>query len=260
MNDENAIALEAKGITKHFGGIHALEQVDFELRQSEVMGLVGDNGAGKSTLMNILTGVYPPNEGKIFLCGQEIQFRNRQHARSLGIEGVYQDLALVDSLDAAPNVFLGSELIKRILGFPFLANARMRGKAVEVLESKVGIQLSNSRAPVFNLSGGQKQSVAIARAIYKSDTQVLVMDEPTAALGPEETEKILDLVRSLSAQGLSIIIIAHNLEHVFSVSNRVTVLRRGRIVGVREMAKSSKKEILGLIIGVEEKGTDAAVL
>ncbi len=259
MNDakkrqDEDFVLEARGITKNFGGLRALDNVDFSLRRGEVMGLVGDNGAGKSTLIKILTGVYPADAGEILLERQPVTLRSRQHAKSLGIEAVYQDLALVDTLEASANVFLGSEISNPLLGMQFLDNAKMRTEALNLLKNKLNIQLgSNRKAPVFNLSGGQKQSVAIGRAIYREHIKILVMDEPTAALGPEETEKTLHLIRTLRDHGIPVIVIAHNLEHVFAVSERITVLRRGRMVGVRSTAESSKTEILGLIIGAEEK-------
>lgn len=250
--------LEARGITKNFGGLRALDDVDFTVHRGEVMGLVGDNGAGKSTLIKILTGVYAQDEGKILLDGEEVRFRNRQHAKSLGIEAVYQDLALVDTLEASANVFLGSEISHTMLGMQFLNNTKMRSEALSLLKNKLNIQLGgNYRAPVYNLSGGQKQSVAIGRAIYREQIRMLVMDEPTAALGPEETQKTLDLIRTLRSHGLPLIVISHNLEHVFSVSDRITVLRRGRMVGVRSTKESSKTEVLGLIIGAEEEETIA---
>ena len=253
MGAENNIVIKTVGVSKHFGGIQALRSVDFEIRAGEVMGLVGDNGAGKSTLTNVLTGIYPPDEGTLYLNGDEIRFSSRQHAKDLGIEAVYQELGLVDSLDAGANMFLGSELTKRFLGLPLLDNTRMRVEATDTLKQRLGIVLGNVKTPVFHLSGGQKQSVAIGRAIRKSGTQALILDEPTAAMGPEETGKILTLVRHLADQGMPVVIIAHNLEHVFSVSDRITVLRHGGMVGVRITAQSSRKEILGLIIGAEEE-------
>ncbi len=246
------IVMRASGISKNFGGIQALRSVDFEIRSGEVMGLVGDNGAGKSTLTNVLTGIYPPSEGQIFLDGQAIQFHNRQHARDLGIEAVYQELGLVDTIDAGANMFLGAELTKRFLGVPLLDNQTMRIRAKETLKNRVGITLQSDRQPVFSLSGGQKQAVAIGRAVYKENTRVLILDEPTAALGPEETGNILELVKKLTENDFAIVLIAHNMEHVFAVSDRISVLRRGELVGVRETVNTDRKEILGLIIGAED--------
>ncbi|MEN3187027.1 MAG: ATP-binding cassette domain-containing protein [Atribacterota bacterium] len=248
--------LEMRGITKNFGGLRALDKVDFELRQGEVMGLVGDNGAGKTTLIKILTGVYPPDEGEIILEGKPVKFRNRQHAKSLGIEAVYQDLALVETLNAPANVYLGSEISHRVFGFSILDNNRMKRDALQLLRTKLNIVIDKPEEAVFNLSGGQKQSVAIGRAILKENIKILVMDEPTAALGPEETEKTFQLIRTLRDQGLALVVISHNLEHIFNVCDRITVLRRGKMVGVREVALSSKTEILGLIVGVEKPANE----
>ena len=245
--------LEARGISKSFGGLRALIDVDFTLKKGEVVGLVGDNGAGKSTLIKVLTGVHEPDTGKIILEGQEIRFRGRKHAKSLGIECVYQDLALVDSLNAPANVFLGSELCRTFLGMRFLANDLMKKEALRVLKERMSISLGKVDDEVLYLSGGQKQAVAITRAIYKDTTRVLVLDEPTAALGPEETDRVLSLVKTLSSQGMPIIVIAHNLEHVFDVSDRIVVLRRGQCAGVRETKKTTRKEVLGLIVGADEE-------
>ena len=255
MSNEPKVVMRAEGVSKHFGGIQALDSVDFEIREGEVMGLVGDNGAGKSTLTNVLTGIYPPDGGTLYLGEEEIRFHNRQHAKELGIEAVYQELGLVDSLDAGANMFLGSERTKRFLGMRILDNKRMRSEAAETLKHQLGIVLGNIKQPVFNLSGGQKQSVAIGRSIQQQSTRILLLDEPTAALGPEETQKILDLVKHLAGQNMPIVIIAHNLEHIFAVTDRITVLRRGRMVGVRETKNSSRQDILGLIIGADEEAT-----
>lgn len=249
--DDSKIVLKAKGISKRFGGIHALENVDFELRKYEVMGLVGDNGAGKSTLIKVFSGVYPPDRGLIEINGEEVSYKNRREARDFGIECVYQDLALVDSLDAPANVFLGSEIYKTFLGFRCLNNRKMREEARKVMENKVKIKLQSDSVPVFNLSGGQKQAVAIARAMYNSDIKLLILDEPTAALGPEESERTLSLAKGTAKRGTPVILISHNIETVFETSDRITVLRRGKMVGVREIKKTTRIEILGLIMGAE---------
>ena len=244
--------LEAQGLTKNFGGLRAVDHVSLGIKQGEVLGLVGDNGAGKSTLIKMLTGVFPPDAGTILLEGNDIVFRNRQHARELGIECVYQDLALVDTLDGPSNLFLGAELYKSFLGFKVLDNRKMREEAVRVLKERMSITLGKVKDPVLFLSGGQKQSVAIARAIYSEKAQVLILDEPTAALGPEETEKVLSMVGRLAAQGLGIVMIAHNLEHVLQVCDRIAVLWQGQLAGVREKDGTSRQEILGMIMGSTE--------
>lgn len=250
--DNSKIVLKAKGVSKHFGGIHALENVDFELRGGEVMGLVGDNGAGKSTLIKVISGVYPPDRGSIEIYGKKVSFKNRREARDFGVECVYQDLALVDSMDAPANVFLGSEIYKNFLGLRYLDNKKMQAEARITMYDKLKIRLQNDSMPVFNLSGGQKQAVAIARAIYNSDIKVLILDEPTAALGPEEAEKILDLAKNVAKTGIPVILITHNIENIYRTADRVSVLCRGKMVGICEIKKVTRAEILGLIMGAEK--------
>ncbi len=240
--------LEMRGITKYFGGLCAVSAVDLDLMPGEALAIVGDNGAGKSTLIKVLTGVFEPDEGEIRLDGKPVSIASRRDARALGIEAVYQNLGLVDTLDAPGNVFLGHELKRPVLGIPFLDNRRMAREAARVLQENVGIELPNLREPALHLSGGQRQAVAIARAIYSTDLRVLVMDEPTAALGPEETRNTLALMQRLKAQGIALIVISHNLEHVFAVADRVMVMRGGRRVGLRTTANSTKQEVLGLIV------------
>lgn len=240
--------LEMRQIAKYFGGLTAVTGVDLQLWPGEVLAIVGDNGAGKSTLIKVLTGVFEPDEGEIRLDGQPVRIANRRDAHALGIDAVYQNLGLVDALDAPGNVFLGNELRRLILGIPFLDNARMAQEAARVLRENVGIELDNLEEPTIHLSGGQRQAVAIARAIYHKDLRILVMDEPTAALGPEETRNTLALVRRLKAQGMALIVISHNLDHVFAVADRVMVMRGGRCVGIRDTATSSKQDVLGLIV------------
>ena len=244
--------MEMKNISKNFGGILALNNVSLKLYEGEILALVGDNGAGKSTQIKILSGVFPPAEGEIIINGEKVDINsyNRRKAKRLGIEAVYQDLALVDSLDAPTNVFLGEEKVKNVLGLKFLDKLAMARETLKLLET-LKVRIQNIYQPVYNLSGGQKQSVAIGRALRKTISLrgCLILDEPTAALGAEESEKTLSLIRSLRDQGLSIIIIAHNLEHIFRVANRIAVLRRGELVGIRKTEETDKGEIVGMIIG-----------
>lgn len=240
-----------RGIGKRFGGVTALDNVDLDAWSGEVLAIVGDNGAGKSTLIKILTGVYQPSAGSMSLGDEPLQMNSHSDAIGLGIDAVYQTLALADHLDPAANMFLGSELTRRILGVPFLDNKRMRAEAERVLLERLGVTLRSMDVPTESLSGGQRQAVAIARAVYHDDLRVLVMDEPTAALGPQETARTLKLIDTLKNQGLAIILISHSLDDVFAVSDRIHVMRRGRCAGTVRTADSSVAEVLGLIVGAE---------
>ncbi len=246
---DQAPVVAMRGITKRFGGITALDQVDLDAFGGEVLAIVGDNGAGKSTLIKILTGVYQPTAGVIEMDGRPLTMHSHSDAIAMGIDAVFQTLALADHLDPAANLFLGTELTKTFFGVPYLDNKRMRREAERVLRERIGVTLKNMDEPTESLSGGQRQAVAIARAVYHADLRVLVMDEPTAALGPQETARTLKLIQSLKAQGLAIILISHSLDDVFEVSDRIQVMRRGRRVGLVETAQSTRQEVLGLIVG-----------
>jgi ABC-type sugar transport system ATPase subunit len=249
MVAQGAPLLEMRGISKHFGGLQAVMDVDLKLHAGELLAIVGDNGAGKSTLIKILTGVYMPNGGVIRLNGEEVRIPSRRASIQLGIEAVYQNLALVDYLSAPENVFLGNELKRHILGIPVLDNGRMRKEAKRILKDRLGIELENIDQPTFNLSGGQRQAVAIARSILHDNVKILILDEPTAALGPEETRRTLEVVRRLKGKEMGIIMISHQLEHVFELADRIMVMRRGRCVGIRRVAETTKQDVLGLIVG-----------
>ncbi|WP_299869255.1 ATP-binding cassette domain-containing protein [uncultured Roseobacter sp.] len=250
MTDQPLI--DMRGITKRFGGVTALSGVDLTAYPGEVLAIVGDNGAGKSTLIKILTGVYQPTEGEIYLDGKKIEFASHAEAIEVGIDAVYQTLALADHLDPAANMFLGNELTKNVLGLNMLDNKKMRSETERVLMDRLGVKLKSLDAPTESLSGGQRQAVAIARAVYSEGLRVLVMDEPTAALGPQETARTLKLIQTLKAQGLAVILISHSLDDVFEVSDRIHVQRRGQCAGVVETAQSNTQEVLGLIVGAEE--------
>ncbi len=241
-------------ITKRFGGVTALQSVDLEAYAGEVLAIVGDNGAGKSTLIKILTGVYQPTSGSLALDGETLVMNSHSDAIAKGIDAVYQTLALADHLDPAANMFLGSELTTSVLGVPMLDNARMRRETERVLEERLGVTLKSLDVPTESLSGGQRQAVAIARAVYHADLRVLVMDEPTAALGPQETARTLALIETLKAQDLAIILISHSLDDVFTVADRIQVMRRGQRVGVVKTSETTREEVLGMIVG----GTKAA--
>ncbi len=248
----NEPLVKMRGITKRFGGVTALQNVDLSAYAGEVLAIVGDNGAGKSTLIKVLTGVYQPTEGEMFLDGQPISFSSHAEAIEQGIDAVYQTLALADHLDPAANMFLGNELTKSVMGVTVLDNKRMRSETERVLMERLGVRLKSLDAPTESLSGGQRQAVAIARAVYSEGLRVLVMDEPTAALGPQETARTLKLIQTLKDQGLAVILISHSLDDVFEVSDRVHVQRRGQCVGVVKTAESTTQEVLGLIVGAEE--------
>jgi len=244
--------VEMRGISKRFGGVTALSDVDLDAHAGEVLAIVGDNGAGKSTLIKILTGVYQPSSGEIRIAGTPVRFSSHAEATAHGIDAVYQTLALADHLDPAANMFLGNELTRKIAGLTLLDNKRMRLETERVLMERLGVRLKSLDAPTESLSGGQRQAVAIARAVYHDDLRVLVMDEPTAALGPQETARTLKLIEAVKAQGIAVILISHSLDDVFQVSDRIHVQRRGRRVGVVQTAHSTIQEVLGLIVGAEE--------
>jgi len=244
--------VQMRGITKRFGGLTALRDVDLSAYAGEVLAIVGDNGAGKSTLIKVLTGVYQPTEGEIFLDGHKIEFANHAEAIGAGIDAVYQTLALADHLDPAANMFLGNELTKKVLGIDVLDNKLMRSETERVLMERLGVKLKSLDAPTESLSGGQRQAVAIARAVYSDGLRVLVMDEPTAALGPQETARTLKLIQTVKAQGLAVILISHSLDDVFEVADRVHVQRRGQCVGVVNTENSSVQDVLGMIVGAED--------
>ena len=226
--------LSVRGASKRFGGVQALQRVSFDLHAGEVLALAGDNGAGKSTLIKCISGVHAPDEGEIFYKGKPVVLANPREARNLGIETIYQDLALADNLDVGANVFLGREPRIRRLGIlPAIDRRRMREAARDVLHT-LEIELPRGRLtqPVRTLSGGQRQAVAIGRAIYWR-AEVLIMDEPTAALGVPEQRKVRELIARLKQQKVGIIFISHNLVDIFAVADRILVLRRGIAAGER---------------------------
>lgn len=251
--------LQAKNVSKRFGSVTALEHVDFELYADEILALVGDNGAGKSTLIKILSGAYTPDEGEILMDGQGVQMRTPHDARRLGIETVYQDLALAPALDIASNLFLGRE--ERQAGplgaiFRRLDKPRMRREASEHMASlKIGLR--SVRQPVENLSGGQRQGVAVARAVSWGK-RVVIMDEPTAALGVKESGMVLELIRNVKARGVPVILISHNLPHVFEVADRIQVMRLGRRVGIARPGEQAMDDVVAMMTGATQAELSAA--
>ncbi len=241
--------LRCHELSKRFGGVHALERVSFDLARGEVLALAGDNGAGKSTLIKAVSGVHQPDEGEIRFKGSRVRFENPRQARETGIETIYQDLALADNLDVGANVFLGREPLVSFLGLKRLDRATMRSVAHEVLETlDIDIPRRKLREPVRNLSGGQRQAVAIGRAIYWK-AELLIMDEPTAALGVPEQRKVKELILRLKEQGVAILFISHNLVDIFDVADRILVLRRGIKAGERRPAETDHNEIVRLMVG-----------
>jgi len=236
-------------IYKHFGGVVALHNVDFDLNYNEIVGLVGDNGAGKSTLIKILSGALTPDGGKIYFEGNEVEISNPKIAKELGIETVYQDLALVENLDVASNLFLGREFKKGVWGklFGVIDKKRTYSEAEKVMRN-LKIRIDSVKTIVQNLSGGQRQAVAIGKTVYLSP-KVIIMDEPTAAIGVKEREVILDLTLSLKEKGISVIFISHNIPEVFSVADRIVVLNRGVKVGDEKASNLTVDDVVKLLVG-----------
>ena len=242
--------LELNNISKHFGAIQALINVSLEIKPGEVVGLMGDNGAGKSTLVKIMAGNYPPSEGTIQVGGEEVHFHRPVEAREKGIEVVYQDLALCNNLTAAANVFLGREVHKGLGPLRLLDYAAMYRRAAELFK-----ELKSETRPrdlVKDMSGGQRQAVAIARTRL-SDPKIVLMDEPTAAISVRQVAEVLNLIRRLRDQNIAVVLISHRMPDVFAVANRIVVLRRGRKVADKAIARSSPEEVTGLITGAIEQ-------
>jgi D-xylose transport system ATP-binding protein len=234
--------LQLQSITKTFGSVQALSEVDFEVRAGEVMALVGDNGAGKSTLVKCIAGTHSADSGQIMFEGKEVHIHGPKDAGRLGIEVVYQDLALCDNLDVVQNMYLGREISRAQI----LSEAPMEQHTSETLKSLAVTTIKSVRQTVATLSGGQRQSVAVARAVMWN-SKLVVLDEPTAALGVAQTEQVLELVRRLGQQGLGVILISHNLHDVFETADRITVLRLGRSVGVFERKTTTQQAVVEAI-------------
>jgi ABC-type sugar transport system ATPase subunit len=249
MHTENVV--ELKGISKRFGGVHALKEVDLELRRAEIMGVVGDNGAGKSTLMKILSGAYIADEGEIFVNGEKVRIRNPQDAANLGIAMIYQDLALFNNFDVTKNIFVGRELTYDPLRL--LLDKKRMYKQTEELIRELRVDIKSPKQNVATMSGGQRQMVACARAIA-FESKILIMDEPTAALGVTEANKLLGLIRSLAEKGLSILLITQRIPDILSIADRVFVLKGGVRQGVLEVGKVCLDDVVTLIV----RGKDRA--
>jgi ABC-type sugar transport system ATPase subunit len=245
--------LELEGVGKHYGGVIALEGASIAVHPGTVTGLVGNNGAGKSTLVRILSGVNAPDEGTIRWKGKSVRFRSPADARRTGIDTVFQELALADDLDAAGNVFLNRELSYGFGPFRFRRDREMRRRAAELFD-RFGINLP-SNGNIRTMSGGQRQGVAIGRALL-GGSQLLLLDEPTAALGVKESRHIEELMLSLRTQGIAIVLVSHSVDQLLHVCDRLMVLRRGQMVGVYERAQLTPRDVVSLIVGADELATD----
>jgi D-xylose transport system ATP-binding protein len=242
-NDPNKCLVELRNIKKAFGGVHAVDDVSINLYPGEVVAVLGHNGAGKSTLMKMLAGAYPIDSGEVVINGEKVHVRTPADAQGLGIETIYQTLALADNLDSVANLFLGRELLTK---WNTLDDLRMNADARKVFQ-RLNKNFKNYYIPVRRLSGGQRQVVAISRAIY-FNAQILIMDEPTAALGPEETAMVAKLIEQLKAEGVGIFLISHDMHDVFALSDRLSVMKNGKLVGTYKTSDVTEDEVLGMII------------
>lgn len=256
MNDTTTATrtplVEMRDIRVSFGGLHAVDGVTITLNPGEVVALVGGNGAGKSTLMHTLAGARPADSGQILVNGQPVTIDNPRDARAHGIEVIYQKLALADNIDAAGNMFLGRELRTKTGALDEAAMA----SATRTVMQRLNPRFKNLNTPVKSLSGGQRQSVAIARAVH-FNAKILIMDEPTAALGPAETEQVRELIAQLKSEGIGIFLISHDIHDVFDLSDRISVMMQGRLVGTVDKTKVTKDEVLAMIImGKKPEGAE----
>lgn len=240
--------LEMRNIYKFFGGLCAVNDVSLDLHKGEVIGLVGDNAAGKSTLMKILSGAYHQTEGDIHFAGSQVKFQSPHDARNVGVEMLFQDLALVPELDVTDNLFLGKELYKPLLGFNLILDRKSMRSQSEGFLKQLGINIPSVNEKVRNLSGGQQQSVSIARTMF-FEAKIVILDEPTSAISVKETQRVLDLILQLKEQGIAVIIVSHRMEDIFKVSDRIVVLRRGSKVEDIPRQNTTVTQIIQKIIG-----------
>ncbi|MBD8555262.1 sugar ABC transporter ATP-binding protein [Rhizobium sp. CFBP 8762] len=240
--------LEVRNLSRYFGAVKALDDCSMAVYPGEVVALAGDNGAGKTTMIKAISGVYRPTSGDILIEGKPVSFSSPENAREQGIETIYQDLALADNLSIGANIFLGREPMKKFFGFLPVLDRKAMAKAAEETMALLDFHVKRLDAPVSNFSGGQRQAVAIGRAVYWN-AKILVMDEPTAALGVPEQRKVVSLIKSLKAQGKGVVFISHNLQDIFAVSDRIVVLRRGVVAGSRNIADTNHDDIVKLMVG-----------
>jgi fructose transport system ATP-binding protein len=242
--------LSTRGLTKRYGGVHALEAADFDISEGEHVAIVGDNGAGKSTFVRLITGVDEPTSGRVIFGGEEVRFQSPLDARRAGIETVFQNLALADDLDVPANIFLGREEVYFNLGpFSFLNEKKMLRMAEEGLR-RTAVKIPNLRNTIGSMSGGQRQCVAISRSATFA-SKLIIMDEPTAALGVQETAQVENIIRTLKERGIPLILVSHNLRQVLDLVDRIVVFRRGRIVGSLDAKATNGNEIVAMITGLE---------
>jgi simple sugar transport system ATP-binding protein len=245
--------IEARGISKYFGAVTALENVDLKLMPSEVLGVVGDNGAGKSTLMKVLSGLHTPTKGELLVQGRPVRFASPRDARDRGIEMVYQDLALAGNMRIDENIFLGREQTRRLLGLLPVVNHKASAQRAQEHLDKLRIHVKSVNQRVEELSGGQRQAVAIARATA-FDAKVVIMDEPTAALAIKEVGKVLDLIKDLKNHGISVILISHRMDDIFYVCDRIMALFHGRNFAEAALGNTDRNEVIGWVMGNKSKG------
>lgn len=249
--EAHRVCLELNSISKHFGGIAALESVDFQLRTGEVAALVGDNGAGKSTLVKVVSGAHQPDSGRIVLDDEEQVFSTPMAAREAGIETVYQNLAMVDYLDVVTNLFLGREKKRFRAGLLSILDLRGMVEQAHELLARTGVSIPDLKVPLLNLSGGQRQGVAISRAAGWG-SKIILMDEPTAALGVRETARVEEIIAGLRGKGIAVLIVSHNLRQVFDLADHIWVMRRGEMVGHMGSRECSPEDVVRLITGADQ--------
>ena len=246
LNQESNVLMRVSRLTKSYGGLKAVDDVSFEIYTGEIFALVGDNGAGKSTLIKALSGASPQDSGSIEFDGKPVKLTKPRDADEIGIGCLYQGLGLVDALNVPENVFLGKEIQKKVLGFiPQLDHVQMREKTIELLQ-QFGVDLPKVNDAVVNLSGGQRQTVAISRLLLKN-VKLVIMDEPMAALGVDEGSKVLKLIENMKSNNISVIVISHNLEHVFKLADRIAVMKNGKLVNIVDTSSASRESVVKMI-------------
>ncbi len=239
--------LEIDRVGKRFGAVQALDAVSFKIFPGEVVALLGDNGAGKSTLIKIISGTFPPSSGRLLFDGREVALDGPAAAKALGVETVYQDLSLCPNADTVANFFMGRERVRRFLGLPLLDEAAMQRETEQALRD-LGTRIPDVRTTVEHLSGGQRQAIELCRFVHWGGRLVL-LDEPFAALGVEQTRRGLEMIRRISAQGVAVLVITHNVLHAFQVADRAVIMRQGRVAGERKLGAATAEEIVALITG-----------
>ena len=246
LNDTSNLLMKVSKLSKSYGGLKAVNDVNFEIYRGEIFALVGDNGAGKSTLVKALAGALPPDNGIIEMEGNPVKLATPRDADEIGIGCLHQGLGLVDALNVPENVFLGREIQKLILGFiPQLDHVQMRNKTIELLQ-QFGVDLPKINDAVVNLSGGQRQTVAISRLLLQK-VKLVIMDEPMAALGVDEGSRVLELIKNMRSRKISVIVISHNLEHVFQLANRIAVMKNGQIIKIVDTTSTSRESVVKMI-------------